>query len=239
MERLQKVLADRGIASRRKCEEYIKGGLVKVNGEVITKLGTKVDPDKDIILFNNNTISKTNNKIYIMLNKPEGYVTTVKDEQNRPTVLDLTKDIKDRIFPIGRLDYETEGLLLLTNDGKLAYKLTHPKHKVYKVYEVLVKGIPQNSDLDKLRTGIILQDGITAPAMIKTIKTNDNKALLEIKIREGKNRQVRRMFSAINHPVLHLKRIKQGNLLLGNLQKGKYRHLKEQEINDLKSIDQY
>lgn len=237
MVRLQKLLADRGVASRRKSETFIEAGRVKVNGEVITKLGTKVDPAKDEILFDDNIISEAQASVYIMLNKPAGYLSTVKDDLDRPTVLDLTVGIKERIFPVGRLDYETEGLLLLTNDGDLAYKLTHPKYEVYKSYEVWVEGVPKESDLDELRNGIILDDKLTAPAIIEVLETHNNMVLLEVKIREGRNRQVRRMFSAINHPVLNLKRIEQDGLTLGSLPSGEYRFLTEEEIKDLKNID--
>ena len=171
-----------------------------------------------------------------MLNKPKGYLTTIKDDRNRPTVLDLTKDIKERIFPVGRLDYETEGLLLLTNDGELAYKLTHPKYEIYKSYEVLVEGVPKESDLNKLREGIMLDDKTTLPAIIKTQKIYEDTSLYEIKIREGRNRQVRRMFSAIRHPVLNLRRIALDSLKLEELPVGKYRYLTAKEINGLKMI---
>lgn len=236
MVRLQKFLADRGIASRRKSEIYITEGRVKVNGEVITQLGTKVKPDEDVVLFDNKIVGETDRPIYIMLNKPKGYLTTIKDDRNRPTVLDLTKDIKERIFPVGRLDYETEGLLLLTNDGELAYKLTHPKYEIYKSYEVLVEGVPKESDLNKLREGIMLDDKTTLPAIIKTQKIYEDTSLYEIKIREGRNRQVRRMFSAIRHPVLNLRRIALDSLKLEELPVGKYRYLTTKEINGLKMI---
>lgn len=234
MERLQKYLAHAGIGSRRSCEELIVQGKVKVNGQVVTALGTKIDPHKDIVQINGKTVQKKERKVYIVLNKPTGYVTTSKDPQGRPTVLDLIKEKETRIYPVGRLDFETEGLLLLTNDGELAYRLTHPKYKVKKVYHVLVKGVPEEKSLQILRKGVLLDDGMTQPAEVKVLKRGNNTALLELTIHEGKNRQVRRMCEAIKHPVIKLKRIKVGFLTLGSLPKGKYRELSVQEIRQLK-----
>lgn len=234
MERLQKYLAHAGIGSRRSCEELIVQGKVKVNGQVITALGTKIDPHKDVVQINGKTVQKKERKVYIVLNKPTGYVTTSKDPQGRPTVLDLIKEKDTRIYPVGRLDFETEGLLLLTNDGELAYRLTHPKYKVKKVYHVLVKGVPEEKSLQILRKGVLLDDGMTQPAEVKVLKRGNNTALLELTIHEGKNRQVRRMCEAIKHPVIKLKRIKVGFLTLGSLPKGKYRELSVQEIRQLK-----
>lgn len=234
MERLQKYLAHAGIGSRRSCEELIVQGKVKVNGQVVTALGTKIDPHKDVVQINGKTVQKKERKVYIVLNKPTGYVTTSKDPQGRPTVLDLIKEKETRIYPVGRLDFETEGLLLLTNDGELAYRLTHPKYKVKKVYHVLVKGVPEEKSLQILRKGVLLDDGMTQPAEVKVLKRGNNTALLELTIHEGKNRQVRRMCEAIKHPVIKLKRIKVGFLTLGSLPKGKYRELSVQEIRQLK-----
>lgn len=232
MERLQKYLAHAGIGSRRKCEELIIQGEVTVNDEVVTALGTKVDPAQDIIKINNQVIAKKEDKIYIMLNKPGGYVTTAKDTHGRPTVLDLVKDVQARVYPVGRLDNETEGLLLLTNDGQLAYRLTHPKYKVDKVYEAWVKGIPEHQELIKLRAGIVLEDGLTAPAVVQVLAKMKDKALIEITIHEGRNRQVRRMFAAIGHPVLSLKRTRMGPLNI-DIHLGKYRLLTGEEIKAL------
>ena len=236
MERLQKYLAHAGIGSRRKCEELIQNGLVKVNGNIVNTLGIKIDPTKDTIKVRDKVVLQKEDKVYILLNKPEGYVTTVKDTHGRLTVIDLIKDVNARLYPVGRLDYDTEGLLLLTNDGQLAYGLTHPKHKVLKVYEALVKGIPDHIDLEKLEKGIILEDGITAPANIKVLEVYEPNSLIEISIHEGRNRQVRRMFEAINHPVLKLKRTQMGPLSLNNIAKGKYRNLSKAEIENLKKI---
>lgn len=232
MERLQKYLAHAGIGSRRKCEELILQGKVTVNDEVVT-LGTKVDPTRDTIKIDKQVIVKKETKLYLMLNKPEGYVSTVKDNHGRLTVLDLVKEVEARVYPVGRLDYETEGLLLLTNDGQLAYRLTHPKHKVTKVYEALVQGIPDKTKLQKLRVGITLEDGLTAPARVQTLAKFKGQALIEISIHEGRNRQVRRMFVAIGHPVLKLKRTIMGPLSI-DIPVGKYRFLTEEEILALK-----
>lgn len=236
MERLQKFLAHAGIGSRRSCEELILQGKVKVNGFIVTALGTKIDPDNDKVEIDNNIIKSKEDMVYVLLNKPDGYVTTSKDPQGRPTVIDLIKRVNKRIYPVGRLDYQTEGLLLLTNDGELAYRLTHPKYKVKKVYQALVKGNPDEKTLQKLRKGIILEDGITQPAQVKILNKIKENTLLELAIHEGRNRQVRRMCKAINHPVLNLKRTQIGFLTLGSLPKGQFRFLTSKEIEQLKSM---
>lgn len=233
MERLQKFLAHAGLGSRRSCEKLIENKQVKVNGQIIDKLGTLIDPLTDKVEVNNKAIFKKENKVYILLHKPAGYVTTVKDPQGRSTVMDLMVNIKERVYPVGRLDYETEGLLLLTNDGQLSYRLTHPKHKVIKIYEALVKGIPDSSDLKKLQKGVILDDGMTQPAKVKVLEKYADKTLLQLGIFEGRNRQVRRMCRAINHPVLNLKRTQIGPIILGNLPKGSFRHLTPAEVKGL------
>jgi len=222
MDRLQKVIARAGIASRRKAEELISAGEVKVNGIVITEMGLKVDPKQDFIEVCNQPLKDREEvKIYLLLHKPKGYVTTVKDPQGRPTVLDLVK-VPQRIYPVGRLDYDTSGLLILTNDGDLTYALTHPKHEVNKVYQARVKGHPAKNTLDKLRQGILLDDGPAAPAKVKQLKAFRDSTLLEITIHEGRNRQVRRMCDAIGHEVADLKRVTIGSLQLGALQPGEY-----------------
>lgn len=231
--RLQKFLSKAGIASRRKSEELIKNGLIKVNGQIITKLGTDVNPDNDIIFYRNKKISLKKN-IYIMLNKPIGYITTLKEQFNRPSILDLIK-VKERIFPVGRLDCNTSGLLLLTNDGDLAYKLTHPKHDIFKTYNAKLKGIPNEIELNKFRNGLFIDNIKTKPAYIKIISNNNKISTVQIKISEGRNRQIRKMCENINHPVINLKRIAIGNLNL-NIAVGTYRFLNENEINYLKSI---
>lgn len=234
MERLQKILAQAGVASRRKAEGLILGGRVKVNGQVVTLLGTKVDPSKDKVAVDGKPVTGPEKKAYILLNKPAGYVTTVKDPQGRPTVVKLLKGIKERVFPVGRLDYETEGLLLLTNDGDLAYALTHPKYGVEKVYLAQVVGVPGPDKLGKLRRGVSLEDGITAPAKVRRLAIIEGNAVLELKIHEGRNRQVRRMCESIGHPVMKLQRITLGSLTLESLPLGAYRHLKHQEVEELK-----
>ena len=233
--RLQKVLADAGIASRRKAEELILAGKVTVNGKK-AELGEKVDPEFDKIIYNGKQVKAENKKVYIMLYKPEGCVCTVKDEFERPTVMEYVQDIHARIFPVGRLDFNTEGLLLLTNDGDFANGITHPKNKVEKTYLAHVKGGKfTDEQLSMLRRGVKLEDGITQPAKVRldTIYNNGT-SLVEIIITEGRNRQVRRMMEAVGHPVLALKRTKVGNLELGNLPYGKWRHLNPGEINSLK-----
>lgn len=234
MERLQKIIAQAGIASRRKSEELILSGKVEVNGEVVTELGTKANPDEDIITVNGKPI-RSEKKIYVMLNKPKGVITSASDPEGRKIVSDYLKGIKERVYPVGRLDYDTEGLLLLTNDGDFAHLLTHPKHHVPKTYLATVKGVPHGTALDQLRKGIMLDDGMTYPAEVeyKDVDTDKKEAVIMITIHEGRNRQVRRMFEAINHPVTRLKRISFGGLLLQNLKRGLYRHLTKEEINNL------
>ncbi|OAB44240.1 pseudouridine synthase [Paenibacillus glacialis] len=234
MERLQKILAQAGIASRRKCEDLIVAGKVEVNGEVVTTLGTKADPDQDIITVSGRPI-RNEKKVYLVMNKPKGVITSASDPEGRKIVSDYLRDIKERVYPVGRLDYDTEGLLLLTNDGEFANLLTHPKHHVPKTYMATVKGVPHGTELDKLKQGIMLDDGMTSPADVeyKDIDTAKNEATISITIYEGRNRQVRRMFEAISHPVIKLKRISFGDLLLQNLKRGLFRHLTKNEIEDL------
>lgn len=235
MERLQKVLAEAGIASRRKCEEIITSGRVMVNGEVVTTLGVKVDPAADEIQVDGKAINQQK-KIYVMLHKPKGVITSANDPGGRKVVTDFLPGIRERVYPVGRLDYDTEGLLLLTNDGEFAHMLTHPKHHVPKTYRATVKGVPHGSLLEKLRTGVQLEDGITHPAEVEyaDLDPDKNETVIEITIYEGRNRQVRRMFEAISFPVIRLKRIKFGPIFLTGLPRGKYRHLTPQEVNELK-----
>lgn len=230
-ERLQKYLANCGVASRRKCEEYILQGKVKVNGEIITELGTKVNPEKDVIEFENKKVKENTKYVYILLNKPIGYVTTADDQFGRDTVLDLVK-VKERIVPVGRLDMYTSGALILTNDGDFVYKVTHPKHEIEKTYTVTVKGIVQNSEVEKLRQGVQIEDYITKPAKVKILKTDVEKDIsrLEITIHEGKNRQVRKMCEAVGRKVLALHRSKIGNIAVKDLELGKWRYLTSKEV---------
>ena len=229
--RLQKYLADCGIASRRKCEQYIQQGKVQVNGKVVTELGTKINPKKDKVKFENREITENRKMVYILLNKPIGYVTTVDDQFNRDTVLDLVK-VKERIVPVGRLDMYTSGALILTNDGDFVYKVTHPKHEIEKTYTVTLKGIIQNDEVEKLRKGVQIEDYTTKPAKVKILKTDKEKNIsrLEIIIHEGKNRQVRKMCEAIGKKVLALHRSKIGKIGVKDLKLGEWRYLTKKEI---------
>lgn len=231
--RLQKYLAEAGIGSRRKCEEYIEQGKVKVNGN-IAALGTKVDPEKDKVEFEEKEINKIEENIYILLNKPIGYVTTVNDQFGRDKVLDLIK-VKQRIVPVGRLDMYTSGALLLSNDGEFIYKITHPKHEIDKTYTVTVKGIITDQEVEKLRNGVEIEDYITKPAKVKILKLDEEKNIsrLAITIHEGKNRQVRKMCEAIGKKVQALHRSKIGNIDVKELKIGTWRYLKPKEIEQL------
>jgi len=227
--RLQKYLANAGIASRRKCEELISKGKVSVNGQVVTALGTKVNPD-DKICYEGKLVKSNAKLVYIMLHKPEGVITSASDPHNRPIVLDFVKDINARLFPVGRLDYDSSGLLLLTNDGELAQKLTHPRHSIPKTYIAKLGGIPDAAALRAFREGLIIDEGAkTAPAKIKILKKIPPGCNVQITITEGRNRQVRKMCEKIACPVLSLKRVTMGELKLGGLQKGEYRYLTKAE----------
>lgn len=228
--RLQKYLAMANVASRRASEQYILDGRVKVNGKVVCELGTKVN-ESDKVEFDGEIINIVKKKYYIMLNKPTGYVTTASDEFDRKTVLDLVSDIKDRIFPVGRLDADTEGLLLLTNDGDFTYKISHPSNRKEKVYHAFVKGIITRAEADKLRRGVEIDGRYTAPAKVEVLEVGKNSCLCEIRICEGRNRQVRKMLDAVGHSVIELTRVAIGNVNLGNLPVGKWRHLTQAEID--------
>ncbi|MDG0875247.1 rRNA pseudouridine synthase [Paenibacillus thiaminolyticus] len=235
-ERLQKIMANAGVASRRKCEQLILDGKVEVNGEVVTALGVKADPATDIITVNGKPITANANKVYAAFHKPKGVITSMSDPEGRKTVLDFVKGIGGRVYPVGRLDYDTEGLLLLTNDGDLANMLMHPRHHVAKTYHATVKGIPHGDQLEKLREGIQLEDGMTQPAEVEyhDVDMERKSATISITIYEGRNRQVRRMFEAIGHPVVKLKRVQFGNIFLQGIPRGKFRHLTKSEVNELK-----
>lgn len=235
MERLQKYLAECGIASRRKSEILIVNGHITVNGKVVNKLGFKINPDIDIVLYDGKIVNRVNKNIYIMLNKPKGYITTTHDQFNRPSVLDLI-DTKMRIFPIGRLDYNTTGLLLLTNDGELTFKLTHPKQNIPKTYIAELFGVPDFTDLNRFKNGLIIDGRKTAKAEIEILKIEDNKSNVKIIIHEGRNRQIRKMCKEIKHPVINLRRVKIGELDLDGLGIGKYRYLNDSEIEYLKNL---
>lgn len=229
--RLQKYIADCGITSRRKAEELIKQGKIKVNGQIIYELGTKINPQKDIVLYQNKKIKEKEKDVYILLNKPIGYVTTVKDQFGRPSVLDLVK-IKQRVVPVGRLDMYTSGALILTNDGDFVYQVTHPKHEIDKTYTVTIKGIVTKQDVELLKKGVKIEEYITKPAKVKILKTDfeKNNSRLEITIHEGKNRQIRKMCEAVGYPVLALHRSKISGIDVKDLPLGKWRFLSKQEV---------
>ncbi len=238
-ERLQKYLANNGIASRRKCEEYIQEGRVRVNGKVVKELGIKIDSDSDVIEFDEKVVDKVVKKVYVLLNKPIGYVTTVKDQFDRPTVMDLVK-INEKVLPVGRLDMYTSGALILSNDGDFINKVTHPKNEVEKTYTVTVKGIITDEDVERLKNGVEIQIDSsdtfkTGKAKVKILKTDQEKQIsrLQITIHEGKNREVRKMCEAIGKKVLALHRRKIGNLDVKNIEIGKWRYLNSKEVEEL------
>lgn len=238
-ERLQKFLANQGICSRRKAEEKILQGKVKVNGQVITELGTKIDPEKDEIYYEEKQVLNQTEKVYILLNKPIGYVTTVKDQFHRPTVMELLKEhgktIKTSVVPVGRLDMYTSGALILSNDGDFVYKVTHPKHEITKTYQVTVKGSVTETEIEKLKQGVDIGEYVTKPAQVRIMKIDREKDIsrLEITIHEGKNRQVRRMCEVVGRKVLALHRSKIGNLNVKDLKLGQWRYLTKQEVGRL------
>ena len=235
-ERLQKYLANNGIASRRKAEQYILDGKVKVNGKIVYELGTKIDTQKDIVEFMNKKVEEKKEKIYVLLNKPIDYVTTVKDQFDRNTVIDLVKGAGDNLLPVGRLDMYTSGAIILSNDGDFIYHVTHPKHEVEKTYNVTIKGIITSEDVRLLETGVVIDEEYkTKPAKVKILKTDKEKNIsrIQITIHEGKNRQVRKMCEAVNKKVLALHRAKIGNIDLKNLKIGEWRYLNQKEIDSL------
>lgn len=234
-ERLQKFLANSGVTSRRKAEELIKNGKISVNGKIVTELGTKIDPNKDKVVYNGKVIKKPNSYVYILLNKPIGYVTTVKDQFDRPKVLDLVK-VKEKVVPVGRLDMYTSGALILTNDGDFVNIVTHPKHEIEKTYTVTLKGFVKDEDVNKLRKGVKIDDYITRPAKVKILTINKEKNIsrLQITIHEGKNRQIRKMCEAVGYKVLALHRSKIANIGVKELKIGTWRYLKDSEVEMLK-----
>ncbi|MDW7772929.1 MAG: pseudouridine synthase [Desulfobulbaceae bacterium] len=231
-ERLQKILAKAGLASRRKAEEMIRAGRVAVDGRIVTELGCKVDPHKSIVTFDGKALVRED-FVYILLNKPAGYVTTLSDPQNRPIVTDLLEGIGERVFPVGRLDYDTEGALILTNDGALGQYIQHPRYEVNKTYVATVRSTPSGKKIRQLERGIIVDGHRTWPAKVRILEELKSGSVVELIIHEGKKRQIRKMLAAVGHPVINLKRTAYGSLRLGNLQPGKYRFLTQ---NDLKKI---
>jgi len=238
LERLQKIIAAAGIASRRKAEELITAGRVQVNGQVVTELGSKADPETDHVRVNGKLLHRAQRHVYLLLNKPKGYVTTMSDPENRPTVMDLIRGVKGRVYPVGRLDYASEGLLLLTNDGELAYRLMKAASHVPKTYVVKVAGTPKEDVLGKLRAGVSIatDEGKrvrTGPAQVRVVKEAAN-PWYEITLVEGRNRQIRRMFEAVGHHVEKIKRVRYGPLTL-DVPPGEFRPLTLKEIDRLKS----
>lgn len=235
LERLQKYMAESGVASRRKSEEIILSGRVKVNDNIITELGYKIDKDIDNIYVDNKLISKEENKVYIALNKPIKYISSVSDERGRKTIIDLVK-VKERVYPIGRLDYDTSGLILLTNDGEVYNKVIHPRQEVKKIYIAEIIGIPTDHQIKRFCSGIDIGGYITADAEFKIIKKDKADCTAQISIHEGKNRQVRKMCDAINHPVVSLQRISVGKIKLDKLEVGSFRYLSNAEVDYLKNL---
>ncbi|NIM59174.1 MAG: pseudouridine synthase [Candidatus Aminicenantes bacterium] len=234
--RLNKFLSQAGIASRREVDKMITEGRVKVNGQVVKVLGSKIDDEKDRVEVDGRRVDKEEGMVYLMLNKPPGYLVTLRDNFKRPTIEKLLPSLRQRIFPVGRLDYDSSGLLLMMNDGELAYRLTHPRFKVPKVYLAKVMGEPDSSDLARIEKGIYLDGKKTAPAKVAQIKSDPKKSLFKIEIFEGRKREVKRMFKAVGHKVLHLQRIGFGSLRLGTLKAGKWRYLTKKEIGTLKKL---
>ncbi|HZJ84164.1 MAG TPA: pseudouridine synthase [Syntrophomonadaceae bacterium] len=235
--RLAKYLANSGLTSRRKAELLISSGQIKINGIVVTELATKIDPNHDVVEFNRQIIKNAKN-IYILLNKPAGYISSVNDPHGRPTVIELMHDVKKRIYPVGRLDLDTEGLLIMTNDGDFTNLMLHPRYEIPKTYEVLIKGVIDKKALQQLREGINLNDGLTSPAKVEIIKREESRTLISMEIHEGRKRQVKRMCKAINHPVLKLRRTKFAFLTTKGLGLGKYRYLTENEVDNLIKLAQ-
>lgn len=237
MERLQKIMAQAGVASRRKCEQLITEGRVRVNGDVVRELGYKADPQCDRIEVDGQMIAREEH-VYFLLYKPTGYITSVTDPQGRRTVLDLMRGVGARIYPVGRLDYDTSGLLLLTNDGEFAHYITHPRYELDKVYEAVVRGRIDDTALRKLREGIMLEDGMTAPAKAECLASDARRgtSTVRLTIHEGRNRQVRRMCEAVGHPVMQLARVRLGFLTLDGLKAGEYRALTASEVKKLQQM---
>ena len=236
--RLEKYIATSGIASRRAVKKSIQAGAVTVNGEPVLVPGHPINIETDSVEFEGKRVEPLTEHIYLMLNKPAGYVTTRRDERGRPTVMDLVVDLPDTIYPIGRLDLETEGLLLFTNDGDFAHQLLHPSHEIEKTYLVWVNGVPRDDAVQRLRQGVKIPSGKTAPAKVKRLKVSKDSVSTKFKvvIHEGKKRQVRLMFKTVGHSVIRLKRVRIGNLRLGNLPSGQHRFLTPEEISELMSL---
>ena len=234
--RLNKFMSSCGVASRRRCDELISEGRVRVNAVVVKKMGIKINPETDIVAVDGRPIRLKGDLVYYMMNKPVGYITSVKDPQGRKTVMELLPAINKRVYPVGRLDYNTSGLLLFTNDGEITQKLMHPSFEFGKTYMVVIKGDITEQELQKLRDGVDIGDFVTSKAEVKKISNLNNQSSIQITIHEGKNRQVRRMFKAINKSIVELSRIALGKLTLKGLKVGEVRELSEEEINYLNSL---
>jgi pseudouridine synthase len=238
-QRLQKLISSAGIASRRHAEELIAAGKVSVNGAVITELGAKADPNEDHIKVNGRLINPLLDRqehVYVLLNKPKGYLTSMSDPEERPLVIDLIPTALGRLYPVGRLDFNTEGLLLLTNDGELTNLVTSAKNQIAKIYRAKVKGVPSEKAIERLRRGVKIDDGErTAPAEVHPLRASGNNAWFEVKLYEGRNQQIRRMFDAIGHSVVKLTRSQIGPLTIGPLRVGEWRHLTSREVSQLKA----
>lgn len=233
-QRLQKILARCGVASRRGAEQMMRDGRVSVNGRVATQPGTKADDTRDEIRVDGSLISRAAvSRVYLMLNKPAGHVVTLKDPHDRPIVTDLLRDVPERVFPVGRLDYDSEGLLLMTNDGDFSYRLQHPAFKVPKTYMVKVQGNLTRSDIETIRRGVMLEDGTFKPVWVNVEKSNRKSCWVEMTILEGRNRIIRRFFDSIRHPVARLIRTAIADVGLGDLKVGEYRYLQKKEVQTL------
>ena len=234
--RLQKLIAGTGIASRRKAEEMIAAGRVTVNGKVVTELGTKVDPGRDHVKVDGKHISEPQPFVYLMLNKPKNVMSTLDDPGGRTTVKDYLRGVSVRVFPVGRLDFDSEGLMLLTNNGDLAQALLHPRYHVPKTYLIKVKGVLTDDEIRRLEQGVKLEDGMTSPASVRKVRKVEANSWLEITIREGRKHQVKRMLESVDHAVIKLMRIRMGPLSLGNLESGEFRFLTDREANALREL---
>ena len=232
-DRLQKIIAHAGIASRRMAEKMISEGRISVNGKIVTELGTKVDIRKNEIRVDGKLISTEVSRVYLMLNKPKGYLTTLKDTRERPIIADLLEGVPERVFPVGRLDYDSEGLLIMTNDGDFAYRVQHPKFEITKTYLVKIKGRIPKEEISMIKNGAKLDDGEFKPTHVTVGKINPKSSWLELIIHEGRNRIIRRYFDSLGHPVTRLIRVAIGDIHLGDIRQGDFRYLQKKEVERL------
>ncbi len=235
-QRLNKVIAMSGITSRRKADELISLGRVMINNRVETRVGVKVNIDTDSIVVDGKALSKVQKNIYLILNKPFGYVSTLNDPEGRPIIIDLLKDIKQRLFPVGRLDFDSQGLIILTNDGQLAYRLMHPKFHIPRTYKVIISGDLSKESISNIENGIVIDNVVTHKARVKIIKKEQDRSTVRITIFEGRSREIRRMFEVLGHKTIKLVRIGYGNLVLGDLKVGRFRQITEPELKALKTL---